>query len=164
MWQITTVCSSKRQSQYSMDSFVLIGFETRHLNITNNVSFEPELPVDCSKVIWFTITAIFSSPRRVLLCIPSVCEDITSLLKQTSALIPYGKFCFNPQTARILNSHKGPNWTWEVQVLSHLYICNYQMNNIYHVWFNKYKSKSNQYKWIWVEIDCTFFIKYTKAS
>ena len=64
----------------------------------------------------------------------------------------------------ILNSHKGPNWAWEAQVLSHLYICNYQMNITYHIWFNKYKTKSNQYKWIWVEIDCTFFMKYTKAS
>ena len=55
-----------------MESFVLKGFETRHLNITNNVSFETELPVDCSKVIWFTITAIFSFPRRDLPCIPGV--------------------------------------------------------------------------------------------
>ena len=46
----TTVCSRKRQSQYRMESFVLKGFETRHLNITNHVSFETELPLDCSEV------------------------------------------------------------------------------------------------------------------
>ena len=60
-----------------MESFVLKGFEARHLNITNNVSFETELPVDCSKVIWLTITAIFSSTRRVLTCIPGVLSNTT---------------------------------------------------------------------------------------
>ena len=69
----------------------------------------------------------------------------------------------NPQTARILTSHKGPTWAWEAQVLSHLYACNNQFDITYHVWFNKYKIKYDQYKWIWVEIDCTFFINDTKA-
>ena len=49
VWKNTTVCSSNRQSQYPMESFVK-GFETRHLNITNHVSFETELPVNCRKV------------------------------------------------------------------------------------------------------------------
>ena len=39
----------------------------------------------------------------------------------------------NPQTARILTSHKGPTWAWEAQVLSHLYVCNNQVNITYHV-------------------------------
>ena len=43
---------------------MLKGFETRHVNITNNVLFETELPVDCSKVIKFAITAIFPTPDR----------------------------------------------------------------------------------------------------
>ena len=64
----------------------------------------------------------------------------------------------NPQTARILTSHKGP-----AQVISHLYICNNQFDITYHVWFNKYKTKNDQYKWIGVELDCTFFINDTKA-
>ena len=70
---------------------------------------------------------------------------------------------FNPQTARILTSHKGPTWAWEAQVLSHLYVCNNQFNITYHVWFNKYKTKNDQYKWIWVNTDCTFVINDTKA-
>ena len=69
----------------------------------------------------------------------------------------------NPQTARILTSHKGPTWAWEAQVLSHLYICNNQFDITYHVWFNKYKTRNYQYKWIWVNTDCTFFINDTNA-
>ena len=74
--QNATVCSSERQSQYRMESFVLKGFETRHLNITNHVSFETELSVDCSKVIYITIMS-FLSLLRVLPCIFSVYKDIT---------------------------------------------------------------------------------------
>ena len=69
----------------------------------------------------------------------------------------------NPQTARILTSHKGPTWAREAQVLSHLYVGINQFDITYHVWFNKYKTKNDQYKWIWVEIGCTFFINDTKA-
>ena len=49
--QNTTVLSSKCQTQYRMASIVLKGFETMHLNIAIDVSFETELPLDCSKVI-----------------------------------------------------------------------------------------------------------------
>ena len=77
---------------------------------------------------------------------------------------PNGHFHINPQTGRILASHKGPTWASEAQVISHLYICNNQTNITYHAWFNKYKTKNNQYKWIRVAIDCTFFIKDTKAT
>ena len=65
--------------------------------------------------------------------------------------------------ARILTSHKRPTWAWEAQVLSHLYVCNNQFDITYHGWFNKYKTKKDQYKWIWVEIDCAFFINDTKS-
>ena len=63
----------------------------------------------------------------------------------------------------ILTSHKGATWAWEAQVLSHLYVCSNQFDITYHVWFNKYKTKIDQYKWIWVEIDCTFFMRDTNA-
>ena len=69
----------------------------------------------------------------------------------------------NRQTARILISHKGPTWAWEAQVLSLLYVCNNQFDITYQIWFNKYKTKNYQYKWIWVNTDCTFFINDTKA-
>ena len=69
-----------------MESFVLKDFETRRLNITNNVSFETELPVDCSKVILFTITAIFPSPY-VFYRASLVCIEYCSIPKQASA--PY---------------------------------------------------------------------------
>ena len=49
--QNTTVCSSRRQPQHRMESFVLKSSETRHLNITNHLLFDTELSVDCSKVI-----------------------------------------------------------------------------------------------------------------
>ena len=52
----------------------------------------------------------------------------------------------NPQTARILTSHKGLTWAREAQVLSHLYVGNNQFDVTYHVWFNKYKTKNDQYK------------------
>ena len=48
---------------------------------------------------------------------------------------------FNPQTARILTSHKGPSWAWEAQVLSHLYVCSNQFDITYHAWLNKSKTK-----------------------
>ena len=76
-----------------MESFMLKGFETKHLNITNNVSFETELPVDCSKVIWFTITAIFPSRPDGFHPASRACIKYYSMLKQASAPIPYGKFC-----------------------------------------------------------------------
>ena len=65
-----------------MESFVLKGFETRHLSITNNISFETELAVDCSKVIQFKITAFFSFPRLVLPCIPDVPLNTTVCLSR----------------------------------------------------------------------------------
>ena len=40
--QNTIVCSSRRQPQHRMESFVLKGSETRHLNITNQLSFDTE--------------------------------------------------------------------------------------------------------------------------
>ena len=70
---------------------------------------------------------------------------------------------FNPQTARILTSHKKPTCAWEAQVLSNLYLYHSQFDITYHVWYNKNKTKNDQCKWIWVEIDCTFFINDAKA-
>ena len=63
-----------------MESFVLKSFETRHLSIKNNISLETEFSVDCSKVIWFIITAFFSFPRLVLPCIPDVPLNTTVCL------------------------------------------------------------------------------------
>ena len=90
--QNTTVCSSRRQPQNRMESFVSKGSETRHLNITNHLPFDAELPVDCSKLIWFTINAIPFPPQTGLPASRAYTK-YHSLLKQTSAAIPYGKFC-----------------------------------------------------------------------
>ena len=53
--------------------------------------------------------------------------------QSSNAQVPTNADCFNTQTARILISHKGPAWAWEAQVLSHLYVCNSQINITYHV-------------------------------
>ena len=79
--QNTIVCSSRRQPQHRMESFVLKGSETRHLNITNQLSFDTELPVDCSKIIQYVINAISFPPQTSLLVLrayiknPIVCSS-----------------------------------------------------------------------------------------
>ena len=60
MCQNSTDSSSKRQSEYCMESFVPKGRETRHRNVTNNISCETELSVDNSCISYSTIKPFHS--------------------------------------------------------------------------------------------------------
>ena len=74
------VYSNKRQPYYRMENFVLKGFGAKYLNITNHVSCETELPVDCSKVIKLKINAISFPPHTSFTVYPERIERYNSLL------------------------------------------------------------------------------------
>ena len=64
---------NRRQPSFQKEGFVLKGSETRHFNITNDISLEAELPVDYNKVIQNTINAISFFPKEFhRTCVPGV--------------------------------------------------------------------------------------------
>ena len=63
VWRYHSMLNRRRPS-FPKEGFVLKGSETRHFNITNDISLDAELPVDYSKVIQNTINAISFLPKE----------------------------------------------------------------------------------------------------